>query len=46
MQQELVRLSIQGKQIIATKSGHNIHLDQPDLVINAIREIVDQVRGD
>ena len=46
MQKELVRLSTQGKQVIATESGHNIHLDQPDLVIDAIRKIVEQVRGE
>ena len=46
MHKELARLSTRGKQIIATESGHNIHLDQPDLVIDAIREIVEQVRGE
>jgi pimeloyl-ACP methyl ester carboxylesterase len=46
LQQELVSLSTQGKQIIAEKSGHNIHWDQPDLVIDAIREILAQVRSE
>jgi hypothetical protein len=32
-------------QIIAHKSGHEIHWDQPDLVIDAIRAIVEQVRA-
>jgi len=35
-----------GKQIIAEKSGHEIHWDQPELVIDAIRTIVEQVRSD
>jgi len=46
MQLELVSLSTQGKQVIAEESGHYIQLDQPDLVIDAIRTIVEQVRGD
>jgi pimeloyl-ACP methyl ester carboxylesterase len=29
---------------IATESGHNIHQDQPELVIAAIRDVVDAVR--
>jgi pimeloyl-ACP methyl ester carboxylesterase len=33
-----------GTHIIAGKSGHWIHLDEPDLVLNAIREMVAQVR--
>jgi pimeloyl-ACP methyl ester carboxylesterase len=43
LQKELVSLSTQGKQIIATQSGHNIQLDQPELVVNAIRELLAQV---
>ena len=46
MQLELVALSTRGKQVIATESGHSIQWDQPDLVIDAIHEVVDQVRGD
>ena len=30
-----------GKQIIATKSDHFIHRDEPELVVNAIREVLD-----
>jgi hypothetical protein len=43
-QQDLVSLSPQGKQIIATESGHFIQEKQPDFVIGAIGEIVEQVR--
>jgi len=39
-QTELVALSSQGKQIIAEKSGHHIQLDQPEIVIDAILEMV------
>ena len=43
-QRELVRLSSAGVQIIAEESGHCVQCDQPDLVADAIRKIVDQVR--
>jgi pimeloyl-ACP methyl ester carboxylesterase len=45
LQKELVRRSSKGKQIIAEKSGHNIHRDQPELIIDAIREIMDEVKS-
>lgn len=41
-QQDLVALSPQGRQIIATKSGHVIQDQQPEVVIDAIRAIVEQ----
>src|ERR1035438_1406502 len=31
--------SLHGKHVIATKSGHWIHFDEPELVIQAIREM-------
>ncbi len=40
MQLELMALSSRGKRIVAQKSGHSIHLDQPELVIGAIREVL------
>jgi len=42
MQSELAALSSAGKQTIAEQSGHTIQFDQPDLVIDAIREMVDE----
>jgi pimeloyl-ACP methyl ester carboxylesterase len=45
LQQELVRRSSRGKQIIAEKSGHNIHRDQSELVIDAIRQVVDETKS-
>jgi hypothetical protein len=39
-QAALAKLSTKGKQIIAKESGHHIHIDEPDLVINAIRELL------
>jgi pimeloyl-ACP methyl ester carboxylesterase len=43
--QELVRRSSRGKQIIAEKSGHNIHRDQPELVIDAIRQVFEEAKS-
>jgi len=44
MQKELVGLSSRGRQIMVPNSGHMIPLDQPGVVIDAIREIVEQAR--
>jgi len=41
LQSELAALSSEGKQIVAEQSGHTIQIDQPELVIDAVREIVD-----
>jgi len=43
-QSELAALSSNGKHVIAEQSGHFIQLDQPDLVIDAIRDMVDAIR--
>ena len=40
LQAELPLLSSNGKQIVTNKSGHHIQLDEPDLVIDAIRQAV------
>ena len=39
----LAHLSSQGKHIVASKSGHWIQLDEPDFVIESIREVVESV---
>ncbi|MGH9870882.1 MAG: hypothetical protein ACRD9S_00175 [Pyrinomonadaceae bacterium] len=44
LQQDLVHRSAKGKQIIATISGHFIHHDEPELVVSAIREVIDATR--
>ena len=44
MQSELVALSSMSKQIIAEQSGHQIQFAQPDLVIDAVREMVDEIK--
>lgn len=41
LQRELAGRWPQGRQVIAEKSGHAIHQDQPELVVNAIREVLE-----
>jgi pimeloyl-ACP methyl ester carboxylesterase len=41
---EFAALSSKSKQIIAERSGHFIQREQPDLVIDAIQEILDAFR--
>lgn len=45
LQADLVTKSSRGKQIIAQNSGHTIQYDQPEIVIEAIREMVDKLRN-
>ncbi len=44
MQLDLLKLSRNSKQMVATTSGHHIQLDDPKLVIGAVREVVESVR--
>lgn len=44
LQQDLAALAPGARQVIATRSGHYIHLEQPELVIEAIRQVVAGVR--
>jgi len=44
LQRDLAALSRHGRQITATRSGHNIHLEDPALVVGAIRDVVTDVR--
>ncbi len=44
MQQELAHLSSRSTRTIAKHSGHYIQLDRPDLVIEAVRGVMDQTR--
>ena len=37
----VAKTSRQGKLIIATRSGHHIHIDEPELVIQSISDVVD-----
>lgn len=44
LQEELARRSSRGRHIFAEKSGHLIHRDQPELVIDSIRTVVEATR--
>ena len=44
LQRELVSRSPRGRQVIAEKSGHFIHQDQPELVVAAVREVIAEAR--
>jgi pimeloyl-ACP methyl ester carboxylesterase len=44
-QERLAKLVPNAKHITDTNSGHEIHKEQPQLVIDAIREVVDAVRS-
>jgi hypothetical protein len=45
LQPELVRLSTRGRQVIVESSSHAIGWEEPDAVVNAVREVVTEVRG-
>jgi hypothetical protein len=45
-QMELAGLSSKGEPVIAKESSHYIQWDQPKLVIDAIRKVFEQVRGE
>ena len=44
-QRDLVRLSSVGVHVIAGESGHCVQCDQPELVADAIRVMVEQARS-
>jgi pimeloyl-ACP methyl ester carboxylesterase len=44
LQDDLAKLVPNARYAVATKSGHNIHQDQPELVIAEIRKVVEAVR--
>jgi pimeloyl-ACP methyl ester carboxylesterase len=44
LQQELAQLSSNSTHVIAQESGHHVYHDQPELVIDAIRQIVESAR--
>ena len=45
LQRELATISPESKHIIASKAGHNIQLDEPQLVLDAITELVSRYRS-
>jgi len=45
LQSDLAKLSSNSRMLVAEKSGHGITVDQPDLVIDTIRQMVETVRS-
>ena len=45
LQDDLAKLVPNARYAVATKSGHNIHQDQPELVIAEIQKVVEAVRN-
>src|SRR2546425_12776056 len=45
MQEELTHLSSRGTQVIAKNSSHYIQIDRPEIVIAAVRKVVDEARN-
>ena len=43
MQKDLLNLSTDSRQVLASGSGHYIHQDQPELIENAIETMVEKV---
>ncbi len=41
---QLTRLSSRGRHVVAARSGHWVQFDEPDVVVAAIRDVVDAVR--
>lgn len=40
LQKDLLRLSNNSKQILATKSGHLVQMEQPEVIIKSIKEMI------
>lgn len=41
LQTELLSLSTRSKQLFADRSFHSVEIDQPEVVVDAIRQVVD-----
>lgn len=42
LQQDLARISTSGRVLVAERSGHHVHADQPELVVDAIGSLLDE----
>lgn len=45
MQKDLTTLSTQSRYVVAEKSGHSVMVEQPEVIIKAIRQVVEAVSG-
>lgn len=46
LQQELANLSSAGRLVVAANSAHFIHRTEPELILKAVRNVVDSARAD
>ncbi len=44
LQLDLSHLSTRGRLVYARNSGHNIHLEDPNLVVDSIRQMIEGLR--
>jgi pimeloyl-ACP methyl ester carboxylesterase len=44
-QEALAKSTPQGKVVVAQSSGHFIQVDQPQLIVDSVKEVVDKARG-
>lgn len=45
LQQELAELSTTSRRVIASNSGHMVHLEQPELIVNEVAALVGQLQA-
>jgi pimeloyl-ACP methyl ester carboxylesterase len=45
LQKDLAALSRQGRLIVASHAGHNVHIEEPKLVVDAVTEVVRRARN-
>jgi hypothetical protein len=43
-QASMVTMSRRGKHVTATRSGHHVPIDEPELVVRTIRDVLAEVR--
>jgi pimeloyl-ACP methyl ester carboxylesterase len=43
LQKDLLNRSSKSEQIIAKQSGHHVHIDEPELIVTAVKKLIDQV---
>lgn len=44
IQQDLAKLSSKGKLVIAEKSGHMIPWEQPEIIVEAVKQMVEETK--
>jgi pimeloyl-ACP methyl ester carboxylesterase len=44
MQAELAGISTEASLVVAERSGHNIHIEQPEIIVDAIQQVLNSRR--